>query len=343
MQKIETTAAMKNAIVALDGLTKHYQVGERAGGLRAAATSVFRRRMRTVRAVEAVSFAIAPGEVVGFLGPNGAGKTTTLKMLSGLLHPTAGTARVLGYVPWRRDRDYLRRMTLVIGNRNQLYWDLPAMDTLLVNQAIYRIPENQFRATVRELTDLLDLAPLLTKQVRQLSLGERMKCEIAAALVHRPSVLFLDEPTLGLDVTMQTRIRQFIRDYNARTGATVLLTSHYMADVEALCRRVVVIHEGRLLYDGELRGLAERLAPFKILGIALEAGAAAPDWARYGERTPAPNGDDGRVQLRVPKGEAARITGQLLSEYAIADLTVEDPPIEAVIDQIFQRGLADDS
>ena len=168
-----------------------------------------------------------------------------------------------------------------------------------------------------------------------------MKCEIAAALVHRPAVLFLDEPTLGLDVTMQTRIRQFIRDYNARTGATVLLTSHYMADVEALCRRVIVIHEGRLLYDGELRGLAERLAPFKILGIALEAGAAAPDWTRYGEYTPAPNGDDGRVHLRVPKREAARITGRLLSENAVADLTVEDPPIEAVIDQIFQRGLDD--
>ena len=334
---------MNDSIIALDGLTKHYEVGERAGGLLAAAGSVFRRRMRTVRAVEAVSFAIAPGEVVGFLGPNGAGKTTTLKMLSGLLHPTAGTARVLGYVPWRRDRDYLRRMTLVIGNRNQLYWDLPAMDTLLVNQAIYRLPDDQFRATVRELTDLLDLAPLLTKQVRQLSLGERMKCEIAAALVHRPAVLFLDEPTLGLDVTMQTRIRQFIRDYNERTGATVLLTSHYMADVEALCRRVVVIHEGRLLYDGELRGLAERLAPFKILGIALEAGAAAPDWARYGERAPAPNGDDGRVHLRVPKQEAARITGRLLSENAVADLTVEDPPIEAVIDQIFQRGLTDHS
>ena len=334
---------MNDSIIALEGLTKHYEVGERAGGLLAAAGSVFRRRMRTVRAVEAVTFAIDPGEVVGFLGPNGAGKTTTLKMLSGLLHPTAGTARVLGYVPWRRDRDYLRRMTLVIGNRNQLYWDLPAMDTLLVNQAIYRIPEDQFRATVRELTDLLDLAPLLTKQVRQLSLGERMKCEIAAALVHRPAVLFLDEPTLGLDVTMQTRIRQFIRDYNERTGATVLLTSHYMADVEALCRRVVVIHEGRLLYDGELRGLAERLAPFKILGIALEAGAAAPDWARYGERAPAPNGDDGRVHLRVPKQEAARITGRLLSENAVADLTVEDPPIEAVIDQIFQRGLTDHS
>ena len=299
--------------------------------------------MRTVRAVEAVSFAIDPGEVVGFLGPNGAGKTTTLKMLSGLLHPTAGTARVLGYVPWQRDRDYLHRMTLVIGNRNQLYWDLPAMDTLLVNQAIYRLPEDQFRATVRELTDLLDLAPLLTKQVRQLSLGERMKCEIAAALVHRPTVLFLDEPTLGLDVTMQTRIRQFIRDYNERTGATVLLTSHYMADVEALCRRVVVIHEGQLLYDGDLRGLAERLAPFKILGITLEAGAAEPDWTRYGERIPAPNGGDSRVHLRVPKQEAARITGRLLSEYAVADLTVEDPPIEAVIDQIFQRGLDDHS
>ncbi|MAG34872.1 MAG: ABC transporter [Dehalococcoidia bacterium] len=334
---------MKNDIIALDGLTKHYQVGERAGGLLAAAGSIFRRQMRTVRAVEDVSFVITPGEVVGFLGPNGAGKTTTLKMLSGLLHPTAGTARVLGYVPWKRDRDFLRRMTLVMGNRNQLYWDLPAMDTLLVNQAIYGIPEDPFQATVQELTELLDLAPLLTKQVRQLSLGERMKCEIAAALVHRPTVLFLDEPTIGLDVTMQTRIRQFIRDYNQHTGATVLLTSHYMADVEALCRRVVVIHEGQLLYDGDLRGLAERLAPFKILGIALEEGAIEPDWAHYGERTPSPNGEDGRVHLRVPKQEAAQITGRLLSEYAVADLTVEDPPIEAVIDQIFQRGLDDHS
>jgi viologen exporter family transport system ATP-binding protein len=342
---------MPPAIV-VDRLSKHYEVAERAGGAAAAFASLFRRRTRLVRAVDGVSFEIEPGEVVGFLGPNGAGKTTTLKMLSGLLHPTGGTARVLGHVPWQRQSDYLRRMTLVMGQRNQLYWDLPAMDTLLVNQAIYRIPESQFRETLDELIELLDLGGLVGKQVRQLSLGERMRCEIAAALIHAPTVVFLDEPTIGLDVTMQERIRRFLREHNRRTGVTVLLTSHYMADVTALCRRVLVIHHGCLLYDGPLAALADRLAPYKLIAVDLEETAPRPaSWLAYGERVDAegvpisPDAGagviDGKVILRVPKERAAAATAHILGDLQVADLTVEDPPIEAVIDQVFRGRLAD--
>ena len=214
---------------------------------------------RRARRSPEVSFTIEPGEIVGFLGPNGAGKTTTLKMLAGLLHPTTGTADVLGFTPWRRDRDYLGRMSLIMGQRNQLHWDIPVLDSYRLNQAIFRIPAEDFRTRLDELVELLDLEDLLRKPVRNLSLGERMKCEIAGSLLHAPAVLFLDEPTIGLDVAMQRRIRSFIAEYNARTGACVMLTSHYMADVEALCRRVIVIHQGRLLYDGDLTGLVAAL------------------------------------------------------------------------------------
>jgi len=319
-------------------LTKVYTVSERTGGLWAALRGTVRRQTREVRAVDGVSFEIESGEIVGFLGPNGAGKTTTLKMLSGLLHPTGGEARVLGHVPWKRERDFLQRITLVMGQRNQLLWDLPTMDTLLINQAIYRIPESQFRSTLDELTELLDLGPLLGKQVRQLSLGERMKCELAAALLHRPSVLFMDEPTIGLDVTAQARIREFIRQYNRQTGATVILTSHYMADVTALCKRVIVIHRGKLLYDGALADLASRLAPFKTLGVVLEQDSPAPpSWEAYGELL---GSEDGKTRLRVPKDRIARVTELLLARLPVADLTIEDPPIEDVIDRVFTSGVA---
>lgn len=322
------------ADIRIQGLSKTYIVGERAGGLGAALRGAIRRQTREVRAVDSVTFSIAPGEIVGFLGPNGAGKTTTLKMLAGLLHPTTGSASVLGYTPWRREHPYLRQMTLIMGQRNQLLWDLPALDSLLVNRAIYRLTPEAYRQTLDELTELLDLGPLLGKQVRQLSLGERMKCEFAAALLHRPRVLFLDEPTIGLDVTAQGRIRAFIREYNQRIGATVLLTSHYMADVTALAKRVIVIHQGKLLYDGALTGLAERLAPFKIVQLDLEEGARRPvSWTPYGEELPA---EDGKVRLRVAKERAPEVTAHLLSDLAVIDLTIEDPPIEDVIDQVFQ-------
>src|SRR6476660_4246293 len=243
---------VSESIVHVSGLTKVFNVPEREAGLRAAAKALVRRKTRDVHAVEAISFDIGPGEVVGFLGPNGAGKTTTLKMLSGLLYPTGGEARVLGHVPSRRERDFLRRITLVMGNRNQLQWDLPALDSFELNRAIYRVPREQFVRMRDELIELLDIADLVRKPVRKLSLGERMKVEVVGSLLHLPQVLFLDEPTIGLDVTMQKRIRGFIAEYNRRHGATVLLTSHYMADVVALCRRVIVIHHGRIMFDGNL-------------------------------------------------------------------------------------------
>jgi ABC-2 type transport system ATP-binding protein len=285
--------------------------------------------------VDAVSFEIGPGEVVGFLGPNGAGKTTTLKMLSGLLFPTSGEARVLGHVPSRREKDYLRQMTLVMGNRNQLQWDLPAMDSFELNRAIYRLTRDDFVQLRDEMIELLDIGDLVRKPVRQLSLGERMKVEVVASLLHRPQVLFLDEPTIGLDVTMQKRIRGFISEYNRRYGATVLLTSHYMADVVALCRRVIVIHHGRIMFDGNLSALSDRFAAYKTIEVALADGSS--DLNGYGDVL---ERDGDRVKLRVPKAETPRIAARLLSEQQVIDLTIEDPPIEDVIELVFAEGSA---
>lgn len=321
-------------VITLRDLRKIYTVSEREAGLGAALRSLVRRKSREVRAVDGISFDVSEGEIVGFLGPNGAGKTTTLKMLSGLLHPTSGEAQVLGFQPWQRDQDYLRRMTLVMGQRNQLVWDIPVVDSFELNRAVYRIPYEEYRPTVDNLTDLLELGPLLQKPVRNLSLGERMKCEIACALLHRPRVLFLDEPTIGLDVTMQRRIRLFVSEYNRRTGATVLLTSHYMADVEALCKRVIVIHHGILLYDGDLTGLVERFSPFKTVTVDLLNGGAEASLAQYGEVIAR---NEASVTLRVPKAETASVTGRLLRELEVADLTVQDPPIEDVIEQVFNQ------
>jgi ABC-2 type transport system ATP-binding protein len=315
----------------IEKLTKVYTVSEREAGMRAAMASLVRRRTEEVRAVDGISFDLAPGEIVGFLGPNGAGKTTTLKMLSGLLHPTAGALTVLGHVPWKREKEFLRRITLVMGQRNQLVWDIPAADSFELNRAIYRLPAADFKQTVDELTELLELGPLLRKPVRNLSLGERMKCEIAAALLHRPQVVFLDEPTIGLDVTMQRRIRTFFAEYNRRFGATVLLTSHYMNDVEALCRRVIVIHQGRLLFDGDLASLVQRFTSHKTIVVQLET--CRPDELRaYGEVLSC---EDGLATLRVPKGETPRVTARLLADLPVIDLTVEDPPIEEVIERVF--------
>src|SRR5512134_13158 len=246
-----------NSTIHVAKLSKHFKVPEREAGLKAAAKSLIKRKHRIVKAVDEVSFEIGQGEVVGFLGPNGAGKTTTLKMLSGLLYPTSGEARVLGHVPSKRGREFLLRITLVMGNRNQFQWDLPALDSYELNRAIYRIPRDDFTTLRDELIELLDVGDLVRKPVRNLSLGERMKVEIVGSLLHKPRVLFLDEPTIGLDVTMQKRIRSFVAEYNRRYDATVLLTSHYMADVEALCKRVVVIHHGRILFDGPLARLGD--------------------------------------------------------------------------------------
>jgi ABC-2 type transport system ATP-binding protein len=323
---------MSEPVVHVSELRKVFEVPEREGGLKAATKSLFKRTNRDVRAVDGISFDIAPGEIVGFLGPNGAGKTTTLKMLSGLLYVTSGEARVLGRIPSKRQRDFLSRISLVMGNRNQLQWDLPALDSFELNRSIYQIPREEFFPVRDELIDLLEVGDLVRKPVRQLSLGERMKVEIVGALLHRPQVLFLDEPTIGLDVTMQKRIREFIAEYRKRHGATVMLTSHYMADVEALCERVIVIHHGKLLFDGDLAALSDTVAAWKTIAVALENGAG--DLTSYGEVI---HRDGDLVTLRVPKAETARVTARLLAEQEVLDLNVEDPPIEDVIELVFAR------
>ena len=322
-------------VVEVEGLVKHFRVHERQAGLRASLRSVVRRSYREVRAVEDVSFTLAAGEVVGFLGPNGAGKTTTLKCLSGLLHPTAGTVRVLGHEPHRREAAYLRRIAMVMGQRNSLFWDLPALDAFEVHRTVYRVPGALYREQLDEVVDLLELEPLLAKQVRVLSLGERMRCELAASLLHRPEVLFLDEPTLGLDVNAQAALRGFLRDYNARHGATVLLTSHYMGDVTALASRVLVIDAGTLRFDGDLAALVAEHAPHRRVRVSLREVVAPEVLARYGDVVEV----DGAVAtLRVARSDTAAVATRLLSELPVEDVSIEDPPVEDVIRAVFARG-----
>lgn len=321
------------AIILLNSLSKHFKVPVRESGLKASFSSLFKRKFRTVKAVDEITFQIDQGEVVGFLGPNGAGKTTTLKMLSGLLYPTSGKTTVLGFEPSRRQPQFLQQITLVMGNRQQLVWDLPALDSFDLMRAIYSIPTHEFIRTRDEFIDLLELKDLVNKPVRNLSLGERMKMEFVGALLHRPKVLFLDEPTLGLDVTMQRRIRAFVSEYNQLSDATVLLTSHYMADVEALCKRVIVIHRGKLLFDGELSELVEQFSAFKTVGVTLQTAAA--DLRKYGQVI---SQDGTRFTLRVPKADTAQVTARLLADLPVDDLNVEDPPIEDVIEQVFADG-----
>jgi ABC-2 type transport system ATP-binding protein len=326
---------MSSNSIIVEQISKTYQVPEREAGFSAAVRSFFKRKYKDVKAVQHVSFNIRPGEIVGFLGPNGAGKTTTLKMLSGLLHPSGGKASVLGFTPWELKPDYLRSMTLVMGQRNRLSWDIPAADSFLLNQAVYRIPDDEYKKTFKELDELLELEPLIKKPVRNLSLGERMKCEIAAGLLHRPKVLFLDEPTIGLDITGQVRIREFLREYNKRTGATILLTSHYMADVTALCERIIIIHQGQLKYDGGMTDLSRRIAPFKLIGVLL-ADADSHDLSTYG--TQIQNEEDmDKKYIQVRAEDVTRITSRMLADLPIHDITITDPPIEDVIEQAFTQ------
>jgi ABC-2 type transport system ATP-binding protein len=332
---------MAEAHIVVRNLSKTYRVPERQPGLVSSLKSLVRRTYRDVEAVRDISFTVEAGEMVGFIGPNGAGKTTTLKMLCGLLHPSAGEARVLEAVPWERKHHYLRHISMILGNKSQMLWDIPPLDTFRVLGEIYHVPPVELERTIDELVELLDMHDLLTKPVRNLSLGERMKCELVAGLLHLPQVLFLDEPTLGLDVSMQSRLRRFLAELNRRSGVTVILTSHYMADVVALCPRVILIHHGQLLYDGELNGLAERLAPFKLIRMTLS------NWHTSSGQEPAlPQGTDvverenGRLTLRVSRADAPAVTAQLLNTLPVVDLAVEDPPIEAVIDQIYQEGAA---
>ncbi|HEY6879909.1 MAG TPA: ATP-binding cassette domain-containing protein [Polyangiales bacterium] len=323
-------------MIEVRGLVKHYRVHERAPGVGAALKSLFKREYRVVKAVDEISFSIAAGERVGFLGPNGAGKTTTLKMLSGLLYPTGGEAKVAGLTPFSRSADFLKSIMLVAGQKQQLLWDLPAQDTFELNRAIYGVARVDYQRTLDELVDLLKLAPLIHKPVRQLSLGERMKCELAAALLHRPRVLFLDEPTIGLDVTMQVAVREFIRRYNEQHGATVILTSHYMEDVAALCPRIIVIDHGHIVYDGALGELVRTLRPEKRVRISFARAVEASELAAIGGK--AVSHTPLEAQLSVQQSELQHVVGSAFAQLPVSDLTVEDPPLEEVLGALFARG-----
>ncbi|WP_126548573.1 ABC transporter ATP-binding protein [Dictyobacter kobayashii] len=318
--------------ITVNKLAKYYRSYHRNVGIRASMKSLFHREYEMVQAVKGVSFHIEQGEIVGFLGPNGAGKTTTLKCLSGLLHPTSGTSRVLGFTPYKREKEFLRQITFVMGQRNQLLWDLPAMETFLVNKAIYDIPEKQFKRTLDELVTLLHLEPLLGRQVRRLSLGERMKCEIAGALLHQPQVLFLDEPTIGLDVTAQATIRSFIQSYNRDHSVIVLLTSHYMADITALTQRVLVIEHGTLMYDGDLQELVTQTAPYKLLRLTLERYVDKSELLSIGELEKL---DGLEAIIRVQRQNTAQMAAQVLEHLPVADIMIEEPPIEQIIRDVF--------
>jgi ABC-2 type transport system ATP-binding protein len=320
-------------VIEVQALSKHYRVHERKPGVGAAFKSLFHREYRSVPAVNEVSFRIEAGERVGFLGPNGAGKTTTLKILSGLLEPTSGRARVCGFTPFERSPDFLRSMMLVAGQKQQLLWDLPATDTFELNRAIYGVSRADYKRTLDELVDLLKLAPLLGKPVRNLSLGERMKCELAAALLHTPRVLFLDEPTIGLDVTMQVTVRDFIRRYNERHEAAVVLTSHYMEDVAALCARIIVITRGQLVWDGPLADLVHKLHPEKRVVLRLSRPVSRADVEATGARIVSQG--DAELQLRVMHDALAAVVGRALQTLPVLDLLVEDAPLEEVMSTLF--------
>ena len=330
------------AQITVNHLTKTFKIPQRQPGLKAALGSLIKRRYHEVHAVDDITFSLQPGEMVGFIGPNGAGKTTTLKMLAGLLHPTRGEALVAGFIPWERKIPFLRTISMVMGNRNQLTWENTVADSLYILSEIYNLPPSQYRQTLDELVAVLDIKDHLPKMARNLSLGERMKCELAAALLHRPQVVFLDEPTLGLDVSMQIRLRNFIAEYNRTTGATILLTSHYMADVVSLCPRILLIQGGSLLFDGELKQLAEKMVPYKQ--VRLEYGEAVSASLHtllekmlqditVLEQTPS------RSLLRVSRTQVSAVVSHLVQEMPLADLSVEDPPIEAVIDLVYQQGI----
>jgi len=324
------------AAIEVENLSKVYAIATKQPGLKGTISHFFQRSYRQVHAVQEISFAIEPGEVVGFLGANGAGKTTTLKMLTGLIHPSSGLVRVAGYVPFQRKPGFLQKITLVMGQKQQLIWDLPALDSLRINAAVYGISDRECARRIEELTEMLALQGKLTQPVRKLSLGERMKAELLAALLHRPQVLFLDEPTLGLDVNAQGSVRDFLRDYNQHYGATVLLTSHYMADITALCPRVLVIHQGRLVYDGSLDGLVERFAPCRDVTVELAHIYPREKLARYG----ALESVDGQsVRFLVPQEDLTRTVANILADFEVLDLAVTNPPIEEVIGQVLQSGM----
>ena len=325
------------AIEAVD-LAKIYRVHQKPQGLTGSIRSLFRRRYKQVRAVDGISFTIEPGEMVGFLGPNGAGKTTTLKILSGLIYPTRGCVRVLDFIPQERKNAYRRQFALLMGQKNQLWWDLPAIESFRLHKEIYAVEDASFNRVQGELTELLEVTDLLHQPVRELSLGERMKMELIAALLHSPSILFLDEPTIGLDVVAQAGIRRCLREYNRQNKVTILLTSHYMQDIESLCDRVMVINHGKLMHDGPLREIVDRFADYKVLTLRFHDGRMPDRLDGIGEVVEL---NPPKVALRLPRESVAGQISRLLGDYQIDDISVEDPPIEDVISRMYQTVKAD--
>lgn len=325
---------MSSPIIHVSNLKKVYMVHKKEPGLKNSIKSIFKREKIEVEAVKGVSFDIEPGELVGFLGPNGAGKTTTLKMLSGILYPTSGEATVLGHTPWKREKAYQKQISLVMGQKNQLWWDLPAMDSFLLNKVIYEVDDVQFNRTVNELAELLDVKDVLTVQVRKLSLGERMKCELIAALLHQPKVLLLDEPTIGLDVVSQQSVREFIRQYNTEFNTTIILTSHYMDDVEALCKRVIIIDHGTIAYDGDLQQLKQKYTDTKILKLSFEKPVERAAFEKFGTiQKFAPT----HVTLQVARADHQKIAATILTTFAVDDILIDEVDIEDVIRTIFNK------
>jgi len=323
-------------VIEVNGLTKAFRTYKKRPGFAGAIKGLFHRQYEQLVAVNDVSFKIEPGELVGFLGPNGAGKTTTLKMLAGLLFPTSGSARVLGYTPWERHDGYRRQFALVLGQKNQLWWDLPARESLELNSKIYGIPADRFERTVAEMSELLNVRDKLNVSVRELSLGERMKMELIASLLHQPKVLFLDEPTIGLDVVSQKTVREFIRRHNAAEKTTILLTSHYMADIEALCERVIIIDRGKIFFDGRLGEIVDRFADFKLITIQCTSTDAHPneELFRYGEVV---EKDAGSIKFKVKRDRVIAVCKSLLDDLPVTDIDIQEVPIEDVIRQIFAR------
>ena len=314
-------------------LSKTFQVLEKKSGLLASVSGLFSRKYKSISAVEDVSFSVEEGEIVGFLGPNGAGKTTTLKMLSGLLYPSAGIARVMGYVPWERSVEFRKSFSLVMGQKNQLWWDLPAADSFELHKEIYALDEQEFRKTIHELTNLFDVERLMFKPVRELSLGERMKFELIASLLHKPRLLLLDEPTIGLDVVAQSAIHRCLAEYNRSRKTTILLTSHYMRDVESLCSRILVISDGKLIYGGDIKGLKERFNTNKILKIQFLN--QVPETMKLD--LPGALIKDGVLVCNVRKEDVSRVMGMVAQCEDVVDIVIEEPPLEEVIEKLFQE------
>lgn len=319
-------------VISVKQLKKYYQIHQKEPGVAGAMKALFVRKYETAKAVDDITFSIEQGELVGFIGPNGAGKTTTLKCLTGLLHPTSGVVDVLGYTPFERKHAYLKKISLVMGQKNQLWWDLPAMDSFMLNKEIYGVSDRTFRSTVQDLADLLEINDCLHVQVRKLSLGQRMKCELVAALIHTPSVLFLDEPTIGLDVVMQQKLRDFIKQYNHKYNATVILTSHYMKDVEQLCARVLIIDHGKLLYDGGLANIVKKYTKEKWITAFFNETISKEELVKFGKIV---QREGNRIVLAVPRERSSAVASSLLSNHRVEDINIEDVGIEEIIRDVF--------